>query len=279
MHTASSVTIYTPTKVYFGSGKVSMLGEAVKQYGNCAFVVTMRELKDAGLLDPAFDSLKKSEVKYVVYDKLAGEPKCGDVDEARKVLVEAHCDVVIGIGGGSSMDFAKALALGARHPKEIWDYVNLSNRPPASIDAKKVLPIVTMPTTGGTGAEVTPFAVLMNTDTVQKGTIKDVAIFPSVAVVDPDLTISVPSDKTAAIGVDALSHMLENYFNVSNRNTYSDMLVEESLRWLVPSLSKACKNGKDKEARTGVAWGSNRARTFFLRVVFFVISYATNSLF
>lgn len=247
---------YTPVKIIFGAGRVSALGEAVGQHGKKVFIATMKDIADLGIVEKALDSLRASGVGHVLYTDVKPDPKSDDIDAAAEIIRGSGCDVVLGIGGGSSMDFAKALAICAKHPKRIWSYVNLSNRPPAPVDNDRVLPVVAVPTTAGTGSEVTPYAVVTNSETVQKGTIKESAIYPRAAVVDPELTLLLPPELTALTGVDALAHALESYFNVPNRTPFSDMVVEEALKWIVRSLPVAWRDGNNIEARAGMAWGS-----------------------
>ena len=247
---------YMPVEVLFGPGKVSSLGEVSSRLGKRAFLVTMKELVDLEIADHAIESLRKANIDFALFDKVKGEPKSGDIDSATEVLRESGCDFVIGLGGGSCIDTAKALAICARHPEPVWEYVNLSNRPPQPVVEKDVLPIIAIPTTAGTGSEVTPYAVITNTETVQKGTIKESAIFARVAIVDPELTISLPPKLTAATGVDAFAHALESYLNVKNRTPYSDIIVEEALCQITKWLLLAYRDGKNLDARTGMAWGS-----------------------
>jgi len=252
-------TMYNPVKINFGSGKISSLGKIVQEYGNKVFIATMKEIVDLGLLEKGIKSLKDSGVDYVLYADVKPEPKSDDIDLATGVIRDSGCDIVVGIGGGSCIDFAKALAICARHPEKIWSYVNLSNRPPQPVDERKVLPIIAVPTTSGTGSEVTPYAVITNTQTVQKGTVKEQAIFPKESIVDPELTLMLPPELSVVTGVDVLAHAMESYFNVPNRTPFSDLLAEEAIRLVFKHLPLVKKNGKDLDARAGMAWASTLA--------------------
>lgn len=251
--------LHNPVRIVFGAGEVGRLGETVRAYGTRVFIATMKELEELGLLDRAIASMQAASVDFVLYPEVKPEPKSDAVDDATEIVRDAGCEVVLGVGGGSCLDFAKALAICATHPETVWDYVNLSNRPPQPVDAGKVLPIIAVPTTAGTGSEVTPYAVITNAETVQKGTIKEKAIFPKVAIVDPELTLGLPPGLTAATGIDAFAHALESYFNVPNRTPYSDRLAEEALQWVIRHLPAAYENGRDRLARSGMAWASTLA--------------------
>lgn len=245
-----------PVRLLFGGGKVSEFGASVKSVGSKVFIVSMEDIVELGLLDKALASLKAEGVAYEIFSEVQPDPKSKDVDAVVDQLRQSGCDVVAGIGGGSAIDFAKALAICAGHELDVWSYVNLSNRPPAPVDAAKVLPVIAVPTTAGTGSEMTPYSVITNSETVQKGTIKEPSIFPKVSLVDPELMATLPPKLTAITGVDALAHSVESYFNVPNRTPYSDMIVEESVRYIAKYLPRAFKDGSDMEARAGMAWGS-----------------------
>ncbi len=248
---------HIPVEIQFGPGKIRTLGEVVRPLGRRAFLVTMPELGHA--TEAAVEALRGAGVEVVIYDRAKPEPKTDGVAAAITAIREADCDVAIGLGGGSAIDTAKAVALGKLHPEPIWEYVNLSNRPPRPVDAGRVLPAVAVPTTAGTGSEATPYAVITNAATEQKGTIKQPEIFPRVAVVDPELTLTLPRSLTVATGVDALAHAVESYFNVPNRTPFTDLLAEEAIRRLVRHLPGACADGGDLEARSGTLWGATLA--------------------
>ena len=252
-------TVYNPVRVVFGNSKINEVGPLAMSYGKHPLVVSMSELADAGILEPVFVSLEKAGCTYTLFDDLINEPKTEDIEKVVKIARHSECDVIIGVGGGSCMDTAKATAIAVNHPEEIWEYVNLSNRPPKPIDIQKVLPVIAVPTTAGTGSEVTPYAVITNSHTVQKGTIKDASIFPVAALIDPELTHTLPLHLTASTGIDAFAHALESYFNVPNRSPWSDMLVEDALGRIVQNLPLVCADGENSMARTQMAWASTIA--------------------
>jgi len=251
--------INMPVRVLFGPGRISEFGREVKELGKKVFIVTMEEIAGLGLLDRALASVKSEGVEYEVFSEVFSDPKSSDIDAVVERLRSSGCDVIAGLGGGSVIDFAKALAICAGHEQDVWSYVNLSNRPPAPVDKARVMPVIAVPTTAGTGSEVTPYSVVTNSESIQKGTIKEPSIYPRVAIVDPELTTTLSPELTAVIGVDALAHAVESYFNVPNRTPYSDMIVEESVTYIARYLKRACVDGSDLEARAGMAWGSTLA--------------------
>ncbi len=244
---------HLPVDIQFGAGLLKELGQLASAHGKCAFLVTMPEMVLLGLAERAQQSLEQAGIKVVLFDQVSPEPKSGDMESAANAARESKADLVIGLGGGSAIDVAKAVAIGATHPAPIWDYVNLSNRPPKPVDAQATLPVIAIPTTAGTGSEVTPYSVVTNSETVQKGTIKEAAIFPRIALVDPELSSSMPERLTAQTGVDAFAHSLESLLNVANRTPVSDALAWEALSRLIHFLPQAVRNPSDLEARSQVA--------------------------
>jgi len=248
---------HLPVELEFGAGKIDMLGEVAVRYGRRIFLVTMPDMVELGFVARAFESLNRAGLETVLYDAAQPEPKSDQIDAAAAMLRAENCDVVVGLGGGSAMDVAKAVAICAKHTGLVWDYVNLSNRPPQPVDANITLPIIAVPTTAGTGSETTPYSVVTNTETVQKGTIKEPAIFPRVALVDPELSSRMPAKLTGATGIDAFAHSLESYFNVPNRSPLTDALAETAMSALIRHLPQAYRDGSDLTARAGVAYAAS----------------------
>ena len=248
---------HAPVEIEFGAGKLDGLGDVVGRFGKRVFLVTMPDMVELGFAERAFAALSRAGLEAVLYDEVQPEPRSDQIDAAAAVLRRERCDVVVGLGGGSAMDVAKAAAIRARHDGPVWDYVNLSNRPPQPVDPALTLPIVAVPTTAGTGSETTPYAVVTNTETVQKGTIKEPAIFPRVALVDPELSANMPQALTGATGIDAFAHSLESYLNAQNRTPLSDALAETAMARLVRDLPRAYADGSDMDARAGVAFAAS----------------------
>ncbi len=248
-------TFSQPVKVIFGSGEIGRIGREALAYGKKVLLVSTKELQDTGTVKRVVDILKADGVEARVYDGVSREPTSAAVDSTRLVVLEHKPEVIIGLGGGSAIDFAKALAIAATHPGPIWDYVNLSNRPPLDINPS-VLPVISIPTTSGTGSEMTPFAVLINSGTKQKATIKSPYIYSRTAIIDPQLTVTLPPGITASTGVDAFTHALESYLNVTNRSPFSDLVAEEAIRIIPRYLLRAVKDGTDTEAREKMAYAS-----------------------
>jgi len=231
-----SFNLYLPTKVVFGEGKLRLLPDFIKKWGSKVFLVIDPYFEKTGLSDEIIGFLKKSFIEVVKYSDIDPNPICFKVDKAAEVAREEKCQVVVGVGGGSTIDFAKGVAVIATHPGRCWDYVERTDhkvlRP-----TDKTLPIIAIPTTAGTGSEVTLYAVFNNPQIKEKSTIFSDKIFPKVAIVDPDLMVSMPP----------------------RLNSWSKMIAIEAIRLVSRYLPCAVANGKNKHAREKMAWASTLA--------------------
>lgn len=231
-----------PTEIRFGAGCFDQLAQCCSSLGSKPFVVTGKHSARAiGAIDRLLTQLPCA----VVYDKAEENPTTGQCDAAAAVCRDNGCDIVIAIGGGSPMDVAKAVAGLALNEGPCADFIG-SDR-----FTKGALPIVAVPTTAGTGSEVTPYSVLVDTSENQKRTIKGRVLFPRVALLDPELTPSLPPDITAYTGFDALSQSMEGL--VSKKSTaVGDILALEGCRLVKHWLPRAVNKPSDIEARGGM---------------------------
>lgn len=246
---------FVPTRVVFGRGVISKLGEESRKYGKRALIITMKNLVDIGLVEKAKLPLRNDGVPFSVCDRVLQEPTSDSIDSLREELTSQSPDVIIGFGGGSCLDSAKACAILATNPGNIWDYIDLRNRP-ARPFTNPPLPIISIPTTAGTGSEVNHMSVLTNMQTKQKATIKSALIFPKSAIVDPELTFGLPEKITAMTGVDALAHAIECFVNVVRRTPFSDLLCKDAMKRIYDNLPRVVKNARDVKGREQLAWGS-----------------------
>ncbi|MGB9821519.1 MAG: iron-containing alcohol dehydrogenase [Pseudothermotoga sp.] len=247
--------VFLPTKIIFGEGAVEKLPSAVKELGKKAMIVTGRKsTKQTGLLDRVSELLKKIGIETTVYDKIQPNPVSNDVDEAAQIAVKEKVDFLVGLGGGSAIDSAKAIAITAAMGGKFWDYVEVGG----GKKPDKALPVIAIPTTHGTGTEADPFAVITNPKTNEKVGIGYNVIFPKVSIVDPALMTTLPKDQTAYTSMDAFYHSLEAFLNI-DANVYSDLLAVDSMKRIVVNLQTAYENGNDMYARTNLAWASTEA--------------------
>jgi len=242
-------TYFAPTQIIFGNGRVAEVGAAAAQYGQKALLVTMPVIEVmAPLYQRVKDSLAAAGVACVHFDGVAPNPTTDMVTKGAAIAREHAVDVVIGLGGGSAMDTAKAIAVEATHPGTAWDY-NCHTAGPG----KQTLPIIAVGTTAGTGSQTTPCAVITKTDDKDKSAIWHPHIFPRVAIVDPEITATMPVSVTAQTGFDAFCHNFEAYLS-RNANPLVEALALDAIARIAEYLPRAVKDGSDMEAREQMAW-------------------------
>ncbi|PLX49597.1 MAG: alcohol dehydrogenase [Desulfobulbaceae bacterium] len=250
MNALKKFIVNQPTRIHFGVGMVDNLGLIVQDCGGSkVLVVADPSLAAVGLLDKIVAPLEAAAVDYVLFDHVDPEPGLLLADEGCAVAVEHGCDCVIGVGGGSAMDVAKAVSILITNGGKAEDYLGLGK-----ID-KAGVPKIMVPTTAGTGAEVTFTAVFINERTKSKGGMNGDPLYPDVAVLDPALTVTLPRHVTAAPGIDAFVHAMEA-FTSSQAHTISDMYALEAMELISTNLPVAYANGDNLEARSGMLMGS-----------------------
>jgi len=243
---------FMPTRVYFGSGSLENLG-TMQLPGKKALIVISAgsSMKKNGYLDRVEKLLKKNGAESIVYDKIQPNPVKKHVMEGAETARKNGCDFVIGLGGGSSIDSAKSIALMATNPGDYWDYIfggtGKGQRVPQG-----ALPIIAITTTAGTGTEADPWTVITKEDTNEKIGFGNDYTFPAVSIVDADLMLSVPPALTAYQGFDALFHAVEGYI-ATTASPVSDIFALKSIELVAKWLPEAVKNGSNLEAREQIA--------------------------
>lgn len=243
-----------PTKVLFGSGKSAELGAIAKEYGGKAFAILSPFLKDKPAGAGMLKSLRDAGLSVVECYSVQPNPRDTVIDRIAGLCAAEKCDLVIGIGGGSAIDTAKAVAVVASNGGNCWDYTTRSNEIVKPI-SKKPLPLITVPTTAGTGTEVTPYAVINSESLKQKATIGNAAVFPAVSIVDADLMTSMSAELTALTGIDAFAHALESYINI-HATPFSEIVALSSIGLFAKSIRICCKEPENKDARSDMALSS-----------------------
>jgi alcohol dehydrogenase class IV len=236
----------TASRIVFGAGVLKEAGGLAAEFGRRAFVVTGRSGERAA---PLLDGLKAAGVAAVTFS-VAGEPTTDLVREGTSQARAAGCDLVIGIGGGSVIDAGKAIAALLTNDGDPLDYLEVIGR--GQPITQSSAPYIAIPTTAGTGAEVTANAVLASPEHRQKVSLRSRLMIPRVALVDPALTYSMPPELTASTGLDAFAQVLEPYVSLM-ANPLTDTLCREGLMHVAHSLRQAYKNGKDVQAREDMA--------------------------
>jgi alcohol dehydrogenase class IV len=239
----------TATRIVFGAGTVNDAGAVARDLGRRALVVTGRDTRRAERMLISLQSAGVSAVPFPV----AGEPELATVERGVKLARSERCELVIGFGGGSAIDAGKAIAAMLNNGGELLDYVEIIGRGQPLV--KPSAPFIAIPTTAGTGAEVTRNAVLASPEHKLKVSLRSPLMLAKVAVVDPELTCDLPPALTANTGLDALTQLIEPF--VCNRaNPMTDGLCVEGLRRVARSLRVAFSKGRDMDAREDMAVAS-----------------------
>ena len=234
----------TAARVLFGAGAVREVAPAARAMGRGVLVVTGRSPERAAPLARELDA--------AVYP-VDGEPTVDLVREGVRAARACRAEVIIAFGGGSAIDAGKAVAALAANSGEPLDYLEVIGRG-APLE-NPALPFIAVPTTAGTGSEVTRNAVVASPEHHVKASLRSAGMLPRLAVVDPELTFDLPPAVTAATGLDALTQLIEPY--VSTRaNAMTDLFCLEGIARAAPALPRACENGRDAAARTDMAWAS-----------------------
>ena len=241
---------YAPTRVVTGNGSLDGLGAVTAAYGTRVLVVCgRRAVQRSGVLDRALASLKQAGVDAVVFDGVVGEVTLAAVDAGIEVACHENCSVFVGLGGGSAIDSAKAIAGLARLPGSVYAYHD------GRALEEGGLPLIAVPTTAGTGAEVTKNAVLINERTGLKQSIRADSWFAKVAIVDPETTVSMPPQVTANTGADALCQAIEAYTSIG-ASPVTDALAMRAIALIGQGLVAAHADGSDLVARERMSMGS-----------------------
>lgn len=245
-------TYHIPTKILFGPGKLNELAIETLPGKKALIVISAgNSMKKNGYLDRVVDILRSKGVDYVLFDKILPNPIKSHVMEGAALAKAEGCDFVIGLGGGSSIDSAKSIAVMAKNPGDYWDYISGGTGKGMPVP-NGALPIVAITTTAGTGTEADPWTVITKEETNEKIGFGNADTFPVLSVVDPELMLTVPKHLTAYQGFDAFFHAAEGY--IANIATpISDAYALKSIELIAKYLPVCVKDGNNLEARTQVA--------------------------
>lgn len=245
---------FMPVRLIFGRDRLKELSSLHLPGQKALIVITNgKSMRHLGYLDRVAGYLKEQGIDAVVFDRILPNPIETHVMQAAEFARNENCDFVIGLGGGSAIDSAKAIALMVKNPGTYWDYVKGLKKP-----GEDVLPVIAVPTTAGTGTEADPWTVITNTAANEKAGFGIKETFPKLAIIDPELTVSVPAKLTAYQGMDAFFHSVEGYLaNVAQ--PLSDMYALDSVRRISTFLPQAVADGSNLQAREEMAWASTQA--------------------
>ena len=250
MNLLNSFSFELPTKIEYGIGVTGKLTKFLKTLESPkVLIVTDRGIEASGLLSAITNQLTQGKLEYEIFSEVESNPKDYNVHEGTKIANRLQADCLVAIGGGSPIDCAKAISVLATHGGPVRDY---EGKDKISAD---VLPIIAIPTTAGTGSEVTFSSVITDTRDRFKFTLKHPVIAPRFALVDPQMTVTMPPGLTAATGMDALTHAIEGY-TAKVSEPLADAAALYAIELIAKYLKAAVKNGSDMEARAGMLLGS-----------------------
>lgn len=241
----------TAPQTFIGEGALKSAAPYLNQFGKKALIVTGKIITKTGLADKVGEVLKSQGIDFVIFNNLPGEPTDLMIMEGVEIFKKENCDFIIGLGGGTPIDTAKAIAAMSVLPGKMIEYKGKEL-------TGDFAPLVLIPTTAGTGSEVTRYFVFTNTETDEKLLFKGDALLPKIAIVDFTYTISSPRSITLATGMDALCHAVESY-TCRKANPITDMFSLDAVKRIFKYLGRACENGDDKEARENMSFAAYEA--------------------
>jgi alcohol dehydrogenase class IV len=244
------ISLRSPHLILAGFGASDRLGQEAMNIGaKKALVVTDKGVMSSGIGKNIRDHLEKNAVRVEIFEEVMSDPDIANAEACIEMAKKDRYDLIVGVGGGSSMDIASIASVMMTNAGTVYDYfgINLVKNPG--------IPTILIPTTAGTGAEVTPNAILTDTKEKLKKAIVSPHIFPRVAIVDPLLHVSMPPSVTSSSGIDALTHAIESYTS-NNATILTDLFAREGMIMIGRSLRTAVANGNDMGARYDMAIGS-----------------------
>ena len=247
----------TTPKLIFGQKLINVLPEElIKTNANSVFFVCDPAINKMSVFNELLKILKAKKIKTTIYSNIKSDPDFENVDDARDKIIEANPDIIIGIGGGSTMDIAKVAAITSKTGE------NARNIAESGIISKNKYALILIPTTAGTGSEVTHISIFSdNSDQVKTGIVHP-NLYADLAILDPEITLELPPTITAFSGIDALIHALESLTS-NSATVFSALLAEEALKIIYNNIVAAFENGKDIEARSNMLYGSMLAGIAF----------------
>ena len=247
-----------PTRLVFGTGSLSRLGEMASQYGKRALLVTGGgSVKRNGTFDRVVKSLSDADISVFECEGVEPNPRITSVNRGATTARKNDCDLVIALGGGSVMDAAKVMAAAVFYDGDPWDMIFHGQSKPHI--PTKALPLITVPTLAATGSEMNCGAVISNEATKEKSFVQADCLYPKVALLDPELTVTVPKDQTAYGICDLITHITESYFNGDGDTPIQDRFAEGAILTAMEYGPKAIADGNNLNARAQLQWAATVA--------------------
>ena len=243
-----SFTIYNPVKIHFGAGIISETGDIAKKYSDNVLIVTGKNsMQKTGTLDKLVKILKEAGITVTVYNGITPNPTITEIDEAAKIAKQKGVGLIIGLGGGSPLDSAKAIAVAAKGDIPVWEYLKTL--------ANEAIPVITVVSTSGTGSEVNRYSVMTNPATGEKPGFGYECMYPKEAIIDPEITSSMPPYVTASTGFDVFVHIFEA-FTGKAKNEFSAAYCMQAFYLLKDNLINAYSEPDNMQARGNMALAS-----------------------
>ncbi|SHJ83207.1 Alcohol dehydrogenase, class IV [Clostridium cavendishii DSM 21758] len=243
-----------------GAGSVNKLPDIMKEQRiDKVLIIVSRTIVKSGLLEDFFGKLKENNISYEIYDSVKPNPTIENIEDCLKVYKNSNCEAIVAIGGGSPIDCAKVAAARATNSnlqiKDLRGFFKVK---------KPIPPFFAVPTTAGSGSEVTIAAVVTDSNTHEKYAIADLKLVPDFAILDPELTVGVPQHLTASTGMDALTHAIEAYVG-KNGTSYTNDKALKAIKLIIDNLENVYKDGTNIEGRNAMLVASNYAGEAFTR--------------
>jgi alcohol dehydrogenase YqhD (iron-dependent ADH family) len=253
-------TFNLPVRIVYGPGSIARLGREAAALGRKAMIVTYPDIRRVGLLDRVVGDLKSSGVDTLIFEEVEPNPRSLTVDKGARIARNEKIDLIIGLGGGSAMDTAKGIALASSGTGSIWDYISGGTGEVKG----PVPPLIQVPTMAGTGSEINAGGVITNWETHVKTGIGHRSLWAKLALVDPEVTLTVPEKQTKAGAADIFSHVVERYVTDDKPTPMTDGIRETVMKMVVQYLPKVLARPDDIEARTQLSVASTTAMSSFV---------------
>ena len=252
----NKIDYYIPTRVIFGTGRLRELA-TITLPGKKALICVTEDglMAKLGIQQKVIELLNQNSVSSIVFDGVTPNPTRKGVMMASQIAKENHCDFVIGLGGGSSIDTAKAVSIVMINSGDLWDYAAVGSGGRKEVNG--AVPVVAISTTAGTGTETDPYSVVTNEVTGEKLDFTLDEIFPKISIIDPSLMTSIPRDLSLFQGFDALFHASECYVNNGGQNRLLDLYAIDAVDKVTKNLYGVLINGNDLEARENISYAAN----------------------
>jgi alcohol dehydrogenase YqhD (iron-dependent ADH family) len=253
-------TFNLPVRIVYGAGSIARLGREAAAMGRKAMIVTYPDIRRVGLLDRVVDDLKSNGVDTLIFEGVEPNPRSSTIDKGARIARDEKVDLIIGLGGGSAMDTAKGIALASSGTGSVWDYIMGGTGEVKG----PVPPLIQVPTMAGTGSEVNAGGVITNWETHVKTGIGHRSLWAKLAIVDPEVTLTVPVKQTKAGAADIFSHVVERYVTDDRPSPMTDGIRETVMKMVVEYLPKVLARLDDIEARTQLSVASTTAMSSFV---------------